>query len=145
MKKLALLILCVITVVALVTAWGGGGHKRLPPIVQPPPSNEVSGTLTDSYGNPLPDASLLVNGEDIGIKSDAEGNFTIPAGTLGANETFQLGGRRQGGLLSEREFILGEDWRLDWQLGESDPNGGTVNGTVINRETEELVPDAALA
>jgi len=149
MKRTIYVALGVLLALALVTACGGGGGRKFPaPIInppQPPPTtNEVSGTLTDPYGNPVSNASLLLNGEDVGIATDASGSFVLPSGLVRANERFRLGVRQQGVLLGEREFQLGEDWRLDWQLGEPDPNGGTVNGLVVDADTEEPVPDAIL-
>jgi hypothetical protein len=148
MRKLSIIVFVLAVLLAVAAACGGGGPKPKPigPTPTPPPTtNEVSGVLTDSYGNPITDASLLLNGVDIGVQTDSAGNFTIPDGLVRANERFRLGVRNGGILMSEREFQLGEEWSLEWQLGESDPEGGTVNGLAVDAETEAPVGGALLA
>lgn len=51
-----------------------------------PVSNVLSGTVTDSYGEPLIGVGVLVKGTTTGTSTDLDGNFslTLPAGTEGA-------------------------------------------------------------
>jgi len=132
----------------VAAACGGGGGPQpgpiTPPPTPPPATNEVSGVLTDSYGNPVTDASLLLNGVDIGVETDSTGRFTIPDGLVRANERFRLGVRNRGVLMGEREFQVGDSWEVEWQLGQSDPEGGTVNGLVVDAETESPVTEALI-
>ena len=149
MKRLLILSSGLAIVLIILAACGGGGHRIQPspgpePPV-PPVTNEVSGVLTDSYGNPLANATVLVDGVDIGIESDSAGNFTIPEGVVRANERFRLTLRHEGVMFGEREFGIGNDWRVDWQLGEPDENGGTVNGLVVDADTEAPIADAVVA
>jgi len=41
---------------------------------------QVSGTITDQNGNPLPGAAVLEKGTDNGVTTDFDGNFTISVG-----------------------------------------------------------------
>lgn len=146
MKKLSIIVFVLAVLLVVAAACGGGGPKRNPITPTPTPTtNEVSGVLTDSYGNPITDASLLLNGVDIGVQTDSAGRFTIPDGMVRANERFRLGVRSRGVMMGEQEFQVGEQWTLEWQLGESDPEGGTVNGLVIDAETEAPVSATLLA
>jgi hypothetical protein len=144
MRKLIILALgAVILVMALAACGGGGG--RINHIINPPSnSHDVAGTLTDPYGNPVPDASLLVDGNDSGIKTDSEGNFTIPSGMVAEGRAMRIGVRNQGVMMGETDFVPEAPWRFDWQLGEPDPNGGTVNGLVTDSVDETPVTDAML-
>ena len=45
-----------------------------------PPQATVSGTVTDSSGEPLAGVNLVVESKNIGTMSDLDGSFTITAG-----------------------------------------------------------------
>src|SRR5690606_29043923 len=51
------------------------GEAGPPPVVQ----GEVSGTVQDTTGMPLPGVTVQVKGTNLGTTTDAEGNFTISA------------------------------------------------------------------
>ena len=40
----------------------------------------VTGTVTDSQGNPLPGATVQVKGTNVGVLTDAGGRFSIETG-----------------------------------------------------------------
>jgi len=147
-RKLSTIVFMFAVLLVVAAACGGGGGPQpgpiTPPPTPPPATNEVSGVLTDSYGNPVTDASLLLNGVDIGVETDSTGRFTIPDGLVRANERFRLGVRNRGVLMGEREFQVGDSWEVEWQLGQSDPEGGTVNGLVVDAETESPVTEALI-
>jgi len=149
LKRLLILSSGLAIILIILAACGGGSHRIQPgpgPGPEPPPAtNEVSGVLTDSYGNPLADATVLVDGVDIGIETDSAGSFTIPSGVVRSNERFSLSLRHEGVMFGERDFDIGDDWSIDWQLGAPDENGGTVNGLVIDADTEEPVAGAVVA
>src|SRR5690606_18153838 len=42
-------------------------------------SNEISGTVLDELGTPLPGATILIKGTTTGRQTDFDGNFTIQA------------------------------------------------------------------
>lgn len=42
-------------------------------------SNEISGTVLDELGTPLPGATILIKGTNTGTQTDFDGNFTIQA------------------------------------------------------------------
>ena len=145
MKKLIILLLGAAILVMALAACGGGGARTINPIINPPAgSHDVSGTLTDPYGNPIADASLVVDGTDSGIKTDSAGNFTIPSGMVAEGRAMRIGVRNQGVMMGETDFMPGAPWRFDWQLGETDPDGGTVNGLVTDSVDETPVADAVL-
>jgi protocatechuate 3,4-dioxygenase beta subunit len=143
MKRLIIVVLGVAIVLMALAACGGGGGPRHD-IINPPnnTTHDVSGTLTDSYGNPIAEASVLVNGTDSGIQTDSAGNFVIP--DVPSGHSMKLGVRSQGVMLGERDFIPDETWTFNWQIGESDPNGGTVNGLVYDSADNSPITDAML-
>ena len=38
----------------------------------------VSGSITDQDGNPLPGATVIIQGTDTGVSTDFDGNYSIP-------------------------------------------------------------------
>lgn len=54
---------------------------KVPGLSVSPTNGIVSGRITDSRGNPIPGASITVKGARSGTAADANGNFTINAGT----------------------------------------------------------------
>src|SRR5688572_14280147 len=46
---------------------------------QPPAANQVKGKIADAKGQPLEGATVLEKGTNNGVKSDADGNFSIDA------------------------------------------------------------------
>lgn len=144
MRKLIILMLGAAILVMALSACGGG-RRPITQIINPPVnSQDVAGTLTDPYGNPIADASLLVNGADSGIKTDSEGNFTIPSEMVVEGRKMRIGVRNYGVMMGETDFVPSAPWRFDWQLGEPDPNGGTVNGLITDSVDESPVTDAIL-
>jgi hypothetical protein len=142
MRRTILLVLGMAILMIAFSACGGGRGGPQPIINPPSNTHDVSGTLTDSTGNPLADASVLVDGTDSGIKTDSTGNFTIPG--VPAGRSMKIGVRSHGVMLGETDFVPGSTWDFDWQLGESDPNGGTVNGLVTDSVDETPIADAML-
>ncbi len=139
MKKLIILALGAAILFMALTACGGGRGK--PHQIIPPPVNtqDISGTLTDPYGNPIANASLLIDGVDSGITTDAFGNYTIPRGMVAEGRKMRIGVRQLGVMMGEHEFMPSAPWRFDWQFGEPDPNGGVVNGLVIDFVDEQPI------
>lgn len=45
-----------------------------------PPQNVVSGTVTDTFGNPLAGVNVVVESRDVGAISDMDGSFSLQAG-----------------------------------------------------------------
>lgn len=145
MRKLIILLLGSAILIMALAACGGGGGRPINPIINPPTgSHDVTGTLTDPYGNPIANASLVVDGTDSGIKTDSSGNFIIPSGMVAEGRAMRIGVRNQGVMMGETDFVPGAPWRFDWQLGETDPNGGTVNGLVTDSVDTTPVADAML-
>lgn len=58
-------------------------RKAIPPeaktLPQPPAAIQVKGKITDAKGQPLEGATVLEKGSNNGVKSDANGNFSIEA------------------------------------------------------------------
>jgi len=132
-------------VIALLASCGGS--KRTPPGVgpapppPPPATHDVSGTIADPYGNPIADASILINGEDAGLSTDAVGEFTIPQELVPATGPMRLGFRHQGILLGEREVDPAES-NVALRFGDPDAEGGVVNGLILDAENNEPLCDA---
>ena len=139
MKRLVLILLG-LAVVVLIASCGGGGKRIIPPPT-PPETHDVSGTLADPYGNPIADASILINGEDAGLSTGTNGEFTIPEEMVPGSGMMRLGFRHQGILLGEREIDPTED-DIDLRFGVRDPEGGTVNGLVMDEEDSAPLPDS---
>ncbi len=52
-------------------------QKDLKTVIQQPQQKEITGKVTDSSGDPLPGATVMVKGTTIGIVTDVDGNFTL--------------------------------------------------------------------
>ena len=53
-------------------------EKRVAPVVViPPPDIPIKGRITDESGNPLQGASVMIKGNNIGVNTDANGEFII--------------------------------------------------------------------
>ncbi len=75
-------------------------------LVQP---DEITGTVSDENGNPLPGVTIIVKGTTTGIITDADGNFSIrtdPSGTL----VFSFIGYRT------QEIVVGNQTQIDISL-----------------------------
>lgn len=145
MKRLVLIALGLAVIVLVASC---GGHKRTSPIVNPPTppptpppaTHDVTGTIADPYGNPLADTAILINGEDAGVSTDADGEFMIPGELVPTAGPMRLGFRRQGFLLGEREVDPSQA-RLDLRFGETDAEGGAVNGLVLDEASNQPLSD----
>ena len=52
-------------------------QKDLKTVIEQPQQREITGKVTDSSGDPLPGATVLVKGTTIGTVTDANGNFSL--------------------------------------------------------------------
>jgi hypothetical protein len=52
-------------------------QKDLGTVIQQPPQKEITGKVTDTSGDPLPGATVMVKGTTIGTVTDADGNFSL--------------------------------------------------------------------
>jgi hypothetical protein len=52
-------------------------QKDLKTVIQQPQQKEITGNVTDSSGEPLPGATVMVKGTTIGTITDVDGNFTL--------------------------------------------------------------------
>jgi TonB-linked SusC/RagA family outer membrane protein len=52
-------------------------QKDLGTVIQQPPQKEITGKVTDTSGEPLPGATVMVKGTTIGTITDVDGNFTL--------------------------------------------------------------------
>jgi TonB-linked SusC/RagA family outer membrane protein len=52
-------------------------QKDLKTVIQQPQQKEIRGKVTDTSGEPLPGATVMVKGTTIGIVTDADGNFIL--------------------------------------------------------------------
>ena len=122
----------------VATSCGGGGKPSIkpgpPPSPPPTPSENIIGKATDSYGNPIANASLLIDGQEIGIYTSEDGSFTIPRSLIAGKENFRLGVRRANMTLGE-QTVPGSADVINLRFGEPDENGGTVNGVTYDSET----------
>ncbi len=121
--------------VLLIASCGGGSAvRRITPPPPPPPSGDVEGRLTDSYGTPLANASLLLDGEEIGIYTDENGNFRIPGNMLTGRDRshLRIGVRHQNVFLGSEVADATASETLDLRFGDPVENGGNVNGVVYN-------------
>lgn len=84
----------------------------------PTPVNSVSGRVTDQYGDPLPFATVMIEGSTIGTYTDADGYYhlNVPQGSkqitvkyIGYNDvTVYLSGNLQNFVLAEKPLMLEE-------------------------------------
>lgn len=89
MKRLKLLfVLSMATLATLVLAscgGGGGGNTTTDNGNTNTDTKTVSGTILDSDGNPLPQASVIINGTSVGITDDS-GNIELSESSIGSGE-----------------------------------------------------------
>lgn len=52
-------------------------QKELKTVIEQPQQREITGKVTDTSGEPLPGATVMVKGTTIGTVTDAEGNFSL--------------------------------------------------------------------
>jgi TonB-linked SusC/RagA family outer membrane protein len=52
-------------------------RKDLETVIQQPQQNEITGKVTDTSGEPLPGATVMVKGTTIGTITNADGNFSL--------------------------------------------------------------------
>ncbi len=134
------------TFTALSSCGGGNAPRGIappPPPPPPPPAGEVTGRVTDSYGNPLANAGVLIDGEEFGIVTDSDGNFTIPASVIGTRDRSRLriGVRHLNQVLGVQE-VDASSGEVNLRFGDPDENGGTVNGVTYDSATGEAVANA---
>ncbi|MEO1012790.1 MAG: SusC/RagA family TonB-linked outer membrane protein, partial [Bacteroidota bacterium] len=73
---------------------------------------QITGTVTDQNGSPLPGASLVVVGTTTGTQSDFDGNFEITVPDGGVLEVSYVG-------FTTQQFTITQDQNLQIQLQES--------------------------
>jgi len=130
----------------VATSCGGGGkppriNPGPPPPPPPGPSENITGRATDSYGNPIANASLLIDGQEVGIYTSEDGSFTIPRSLVAGKDSFRLGVRQANMSLGE-QTVPGSADVINLRFGEPDENGGTVNGVVYDAETQAPIGGA---
>ena len=71
--------LAFIVIVTLLLSCGGGGRKTItPPIIPPDTENKtVSGSVTDSNGNPVPGLTVLLDGQKTSVKTGVNGEYLL--------------------------------------------------------------------
>jgi TonB-linked SusC/RagA family outer membrane protein len=90
-------------------------QKDLKTVIEQPQQREITGKVTDSSGNPLPGATVMVKGTTIGAVTDANGNFSlrIPANAQTLQVSFvgmktkeiPISGRTMFEIILEEEAI----------------------------------------
>lgn len=88
---------------------------NIPLLVYSQQSSQVSGTVTDSSGEPLLGVSVVVKQTKVGISTDSEGKYTLPASKNDVLLFSYLGHTTQEVLVGNREVInvtLVEDEKL---------------------------------
>ncbi len=121
----------------------GGGKVPTHPQPPPPPAQDLSGRITDSYGEPLAGASILINGEEIGITTDDNGEFLIPGQFVRSKNRIRIGVKHRNMFLGEEEVPVAGG-KLNLRFGDPDAQGGKLNGLVYDKDTEEPVPNVLL-
>ena len=97
---------------------------------------KITGTVTDSDGNPLPSANVVVVGESIGASTDMDGNFiilNISPGTYSIKASF-IGYRS----VEQRNILVkpGLTTHVDFKLPEQSVK---LQGTVVVTPEEPLI------
>ncbi|MBL7698841.1 MAG: SusC/RagA family TonB-linked outer membrane protein [Chitinophagaceae bacterium] len=77
MLRIPILLLYTFLTLQSITALANNSSKKLNSGSRQQPDTTVTGRITDSTGNPLPGASILVKGREGGTTTDAQGNFTL--------------------------------------------------------------------
>lgn len=145
MKRALGLSISLVGILLLFSCGGGRSIRPSPPPPPPPPpvETDLTGHAVDSYGNPLAFASVLVDGEEIGVLTDEQGNFVIPAQLLaGRNRANLRIGFRHRNMAIAETIVDASGENIDLQLGEPDENGGTINGVVYDKDTGEPIANA---
>jgi len=70
-------------------------------------SQSISGIVTDDNGVPLAGATVLVEGSEIGVSTDFDGNFTLSDVEFGSNLIFTyLGYKTQSQTVTDETYLL---------------------------------------
>jgi protocatechuate 3,4-dioxygenase beta subunit len=119
----------------------GGGRKIFnPPPIPPDTENKtVAGTVTDSYGNPVPGLTLLLNGQKTDIKTGPNGEFLLDENYFGqgssADYLLSLG---LGGIVFAEESVRpSRAESADFGFGAPDGETGILSGSVFDYDTNE--------
>ncbi len=106
----------------------------------------VTGTVRDTYGNPLPGASVIVKGTTRGAIADADGSFTFSGVSKDdVLEVVFLGFRTlevRAGDLSDFNFVLEDDSQMLDELvvvGYGVQKRSDITGSVASVKSSELV------
>ena len=94
--------------------------------------SEVSGIISDSEGNPIPGATIIVDGTTNGTTSDFDGNYTISVGSDQSLQFSSLGFSSQIIRVGDQETI---DIILQTSAEALDEIVVTGYGTQTKRET----------
>jgi len=124
----------------------GGKNSIIPPDPGPNPDNRtVSGTVTDSDGNPVPGLNVLLDGQNTGITTDTEGGFFLNEAHFnqGATSNYHLS-LGLGGIIFAEDLIkpsLGGN--ADFVFEATGDEIGLLTGTVFD-EREGNTLDGAI-
>lgn len=109
-------------------------------------AGKVSGIVTDSYGDPLPGASVIVKGTTNGVMTDEDGRFEMSDVTSDAVlEVTFLGFttvEQKVGTRAVFSFVLEEDTQLLEELvvvGYGVQKRSDITGSVASVKTDELI------
>lgn len=140
MKKHVLMIIGTALLVLFLASCGGHGGQ----VVDPPDTfDRLTATVQDGLGNPLPDLSVRVEGQDTGKATDANGMFTLfsadfPRGVVSENE---LSFGRHGIVVGTMTVVPIDNPDLTIQFGGSTvvDNPGSIAGNIYNEKTGETL------
>ncbi len=87
-------------------------QKDLKTVIQQPPQKEITGKVTDTSGEPLPGATVMVKGTTIGTITDADGNYSLSNVPDDATLVFSFVG------METQEINVGNRTRIDVTMQE---------------------------
>jgi len=133
------LILSLTLLLAMVSAGCGGGSSPNPPV------DRVTGVVLDSDGVPMQGLSLLVNGSDSQLTTNAQGRFEVAASLLeDLSEQNEISFGMSGVVVHTEQFVPAVKNDIEVSIEPSVEGNGSLEVKVFDEVSFEPLTDANL-
>jgi len=130
--------------VSVIVSCGGGNKTITPPPGPGPTTSDISGRVTDSNGTPVPNLSILLDGQKIDVNTDASGNYVIDNNLFTQGSKDYLLSLGLGGIIFAEDVVNPTRTKsADFGFGDpGDSETGVLKGTVYDESTNETIDGA---